>query len=145
MKLDFAEIVRHFQFEGNLLEANPYGFGHINDTYTAWFRRADGVVHRYLLQRINHNVFKNPEELMQNIERVTIHLRKKIITFTTPEDASTPLSKPWNTTSRTALMPCGPKSRLWKRELAGPRLLPLGSWQRSGRGGPARRSLARHP
>ncbi|MFB0534017.1 MAG: phosphotransferase enzyme family protein, partial [Anaerolineae bacterium] len=53
--------------------------GHINDTYVARFRKGDGAVRRYILQRINHNVFKSPEELMHNIEKVTTHLRKKII------------------------------------------------------------------
>ena len=79
MKPDFAEIVKHFRFEGDFLEANLCKLGHINDTYIARFRKADGAVHRYILQRINHNVFKSPEELMQNIERVTTNLRKKII------------------------------------------------------------------
>jgi hypothetical protein len=79
MKPDFPAIVKHFKFEGDFLDAHPYGFGHINDTYACYFRRADGVVHRYILQRINHNVFKHPEKLMRNIERVTTHLRKKII------------------------------------------------------------------
>ncbi len=79
MKTDFAAMVKHFQFEGNFLEASPCGFGHINDTYAARFRKPDGIAHRYILQRINHNVFKNPEELMQNVEAVTTHLRRKII------------------------------------------------------------------
>jgi organic radical activating enzyme len=79
MKPGFPAIVKHFKFDGDFLDARPYGFGHINDTYAAYFRKADGVVHRYILQRINHNVFKHPEKLMQNIERVTTHLRKKII------------------------------------------------------------------
>ncbi len=79
MKPDFEEIVKHFKFEGDFLEASPYGFGHINDTYAARFRKANGAIRRYILQRINHNVFKKPEELMQNIERVTTHLRRKII------------------------------------------------------------------
>jgi len=78
MEPNFAAIVKHFDFEGDFLKANPYGFGHINDTYAAYFRKADGAIHRYILQRINHNVFKRPEELMQNIEKVTTHLRKKI-------------------------------------------------------------------
>ncbi|HID87303.1 MAG TPA: aminoglycoside phosphotransferase family protein [Anaerolineae bacterium] len=76
---DFAEIIQHFEFEGDFLGASPYGFGHINDTYAAYFRKAKGAVHRYILQRINTEVFKKPEELMENIERVTTHLRKKII------------------------------------------------------------------
>jgi hypothetical protein len=79
MRPDFAAIVKHFKFEGDFLEASPYGFGHINDTCAARFRKANGVVHRYILQQINHNVFKNPEKLMQNVEKVTTHLRKKII------------------------------------------------------------------
>jgi len=78
MKADPATVVQHFQFEGDFLEATPYGFGHINDTYAAYFRKADGTTHRYILQRINHNVFKDVERLMQNIAGVTAHLRAKI-------------------------------------------------------------------
>jgi thiamine kinase-like enzyme len=79
MKSDFAAVVENLRFEGDFFKADPYGFGHINDTYAAYFRKADGTVHRYILQRINHNVFKHPKELVKNIERVTTHLRKKII------------------------------------------------------------------
>jgi Ser/Thr protein kinase RdoA (MazF antagonist) len=78
MKPDFAEIVKHFRFKGNFLEAKPHPAGHINDTYIARFR-ADRAVPRYILQRINHYVFTAPERLMQNIEAVTAHLRRKII------------------------------------------------------------------
>lgn len=51
----------------------PYGGGHINDTYIA---EKDNRYH--LLQRINTEVFKNPDEVMENIQRVTHYLRKKI-------------------------------------------------------------------
>jgi len=51
----------------------PYGGGHINDTYMA-----DKDNRRHLLQRINTDVFKKPDEVMSNIQRVTHHLRKKI-------------------------------------------------------------------
>jgi Ser/Thr protein kinase RdoA (MazF antagonist) len=78
MTPNLAEVAWRFQFAGTFLEANPYGFGHINDTYAAWFRNGDSPRHRYLLQRINHHVFKNPEELMHNIALVTRHLRGKI-------------------------------------------------------------------
>ncbi len=78
-KPDFTEIGRHFRFEGDFVEAIPYGFGHINDTYAVSFRKSSGMVHRYILQRVNHFVFRNPEGLMQNIAAVTGHLRKKII------------------------------------------------------------------
>ena len=79
MKVDISKIVPHFCFQGELIEAIPYGSGHINDTYAASFMQKDGSKRRYIVQRINHNVFKNPAELMENIERVTKHLSKKII------------------------------------------------------------------
>lgn len=50
---------------------SPYGNGHINGTFSV-------EVPRLLLQRINTDVFKNPDELMENIETVTEFLRKKI-------------------------------------------------------------------
>ena len=79
LKTDPAEIVSHFSFEGDCLGVSPYGLGHIHDTYVARFRKRGGADRRYVLQRINHDVFKRPEELMQNIEAVTAHLRLKII------------------------------------------------------------------
>jgi len=77
MKPDFHEIVRHFDFKGDFSAAEPYGLGHINDTYLAKFR-LNGSIQRYILQRINHNVFQDPEGLMSNIQTVTQHLREKI-------------------------------------------------------------------
>ena len=51
-----------------------YGDGHINETY-----KAELTAPHFILQKINNNVFKNPEEVMENIERVTAFLREKII------------------------------------------------------------------
>jgi hypothetical protein len=79
MKPNFQEIIRHFKFEGEFSSANPYGEGHINDTYLAVFEE-NGAIHQYILQRINHNIFLNPEGLMHNIEVVTSHLSRKIKT-----------------------------------------------------------------
>lgn len=76
---DFLNIIPHFNFGGQFIRAEPYGFGHINDTYAAYFRKTEGTTYRYIMQRINHYVFKNPEELMKNIAAVTTHLRRKII------------------------------------------------------------------
>ena len=78
MTPDFSNIVRQFEFEGDFVLAGPYGSGHINDTYAAIFRM-NSKNRRYILQRINHHVFRNPEGLMNNIETVTDHLRQKIL------------------------------------------------------------------
>jgi Ser/Thr protein kinase RdoA (MazF antagonist) len=79
MKPDLSAIARCFPFEGDYLRAERLPSGHINDTYALFFRQAGGSVRRYLLQRINHHVFRNPEKLMQNIQGITAHLRQKIV------------------------------------------------------------------
>ncbi len=74
---DLGEIARQFAVEGEFCQAVPYGGGHINETWCATFNRADARV-RGILQRINHNVFRNPAALMENIERVTQHLSAQL-------------------------------------------------------------------
>lgn len=72
------EIVPVFEFPGVLEEVIPYGSGHINDTYRVTMRE-DGRQVRYILQRMSREVFKNPRELMENVEGVTAWLKKKIV------------------------------------------------------------------
>lgn len=79
IKYDIESIVKNFTFEGKLIKAESYGFGHINDTFAVTFEKEDGNTHRYILQRINHNIFKEPELLMNNIKNVTKYLRNAII------------------------------------------------------------------
>lgn len=59
------------------MEARPYGSGHINDTYAVTYSQG-GISIRYIFQRINHGIFKNPPVLMENIQRVTSHQHKKL-------------------------------------------------------------------
>ncbi len=77
MNMDIAEIVRHFQLEGEYLDGAPYGSGHINDTFRTRWRR-DGREVPSLQQRINHRVFRDPARLMENVLRVTRHLAEKL-------------------------------------------------------------------
>ncbi len=76
LKHDVRLIASRFQIHGELREATPYGSGHINDTYRAVYDQA-GTPVRYVFQRINHNIFKNPVAVMENIQRVTAHLAGK--------------------------------------------------------------------
>lgn len=66
-----------FCLEGSPLSAKPYGNGHINDTYLVTCADA-GMEKKYILQRMNHSIFQNPQALMENIAGVTTYLRKKI-------------------------------------------------------------------
>ena len=71
------EVSREFQIHGDLLHAEPCKVGHINETYTATYDQG-GTQVRYIHQRINHEVFKNPAGVMDNLMRVTTHLRRKL-------------------------------------------------------------------
>ena len=77
METNFEKIIQQFALEGELEEVNIYGNGHINDTYKAQIK-SNGRIHNYILQRINHHVFKNPAGLMRNVKAVTSHLQRKI-------------------------------------------------------------------
>lgn len=74
---DLRPISEHFDTPGRFLDAVVYGSGHINDTYCVRFDRSGRTV-RQIYQRINHRILKNPAALMENIERVTEHLREKL-------------------------------------------------------------------
>lgn len=76
-KHDLHSVAAQFQIYGDFREAAPYGSGHINDTYAVVFDQS-GSPMRYIFQRINHNVFKDPAGLMGNVERVTTHIRRKL-------------------------------------------------------------------
>jgi Ser/Thr protein kinase RdoA (MazF antagonist) len=63
--------LNEFKIEGNVLSCEAYGSGHINETYLVVSEKK-----RYILQKINHNLFKNIDQLMSNIELVTEYNRK---------------------------------------------------------------------
>jgi Ser/Thr protein kinase RdoA (MazF antagonist) len=68
----FKEIVKTF-VSGNEIHVAPLGAGHINDSYKV---SVDG--REFVLQKINHAIFKNVPELQNNILRVTSHIRAKL-------------------------------------------------------------------
>lgn len=69
MELKLAEVIKAYDLDYDM---NAYGNGHINDTYLIQPKK-------YILQRINTAIFKDPEKLMENINNVTEFLRKKIL------------------------------------------------------------------
>ncbi len=73
LKLIFEE----FNTPEKFLSGEAYGSGHINQTY--WIKTSPPHSRSYILQKINHRIFKNIPKLMDNICRVTEHLRAKIL------------------------------------------------------------------
>lgn len=69
--------VRQFQVWGDVLSVERYGTGHINDTFKVQMNLA-GTPIAYLMQRINHDIFKQTAQLMENILRVTEHQHSKM-------------------------------------------------------------------
>lgn len=73
MEFNLKKIAEAFQIEGEYINAAPYGEGHINSTFLL-----ETTADKYILQKINSNVFPHPEEVMDNVVMVTEFLKDKI-------------------------------------------------------------------
>lgn len=69
-------LLSRFQLKGTPEEIRPLGNGLINTTFFVKTQEEDAP--DYVLQRINHNVFRDVELLQHNIEYVTDHIRRKL-------------------------------------------------------------------
>ena len=74
-----ARIGDQFAVNGDFLYGEELRNGHINTTYRACYRSEDGHEDRYILQRINEYVFKDPAQVMRNVEKVTRHITWKLL------------------------------------------------------------------
>ena len=74
---ELLEVISGFDFGGELEEVGIFGNGHINETYCAVFSTDTGKK-KFILQKMNHQIFKDPVGLMENISGVTSWLKKKI-------------------------------------------------------------------
>jgi len=69
-RAELFRIAKCFAVDGIPSDIRPVGNGHINDTYLVDLPEA------CILQRINDKVFRSPVSLMENIVRVTDHLKE---------------------------------------------------------------------
>jgi len=74
---DFPRLGACFRLPGDFASAEPWGSGHINDTFRATWG-GNGEACRFIHQRINDHVFPDPEAVMRNIAAVTRHVRTKL-------------------------------------------------------------------
>lgn len=82
MPSSIIDIAAQFATAGQPIAASTIEQGHINDTHLI----ATAVGRRYVLQRINHAVFKDPRGLMNNVGLVTRHIKQALCEA---EDAET--------------------------------------------------------
>jgi hypothetical protein len=87
---DLRKISALFDIRADFVHRIPYGSGHINDTYCASFDQAGLRRVRYILQRINTNVFRTPEQLMENIRKLAAGLGGGRFHETIPDFHNTP-------------------------------------------------------
>ena len=73
MNPHIENVVMQFDLPDGAWTAEPYGNGHINETYLVTTGEK-----RFILQRVNGYVFPRPEDVMDNIERVTAFLKVQI-------------------------------------------------------------------
>lgn len=76
--MEFSDILSNFAINGEFISCEPYGSGLINRTYVAVYNEGGKRV-RYIVQRINTNLFKNVDGLMNNIKIVTEFNRAEIV------------------------------------------------------------------
>jgi hypothetical protein len=76
MSYNLKEIFESFTADGTYHSGEPYGSGHIHDTFRIETKESDKD--NYIVQRLNNRIFKNIPELQNNIERVTVHLKNKL-------------------------------------------------------------------
>ncbi|WP_367870175.1 phosphotransferase enzyme family protein [Luteolibacter sp. Populi] len=74
-----AHIANQFAIEGDFVQGEEIESGHINSTFRVTFETANGSRQRYILQRINEKVFKDPVAVMRNVECVTRHINWKVL------------------------------------------------------------------
>ena len=72
---NLKDIVANCEIADKIADVKPLGEGLINDTYKVFVDGSDKP--KYVLQRINNAIFQDVDMLMDNINKVTDHLRKK--------------------------------------------------------------------
>ena len=74
---EFTRILKMFDVAGHPVIVQPLGCGNVNDTYLAICRTVFAE-EQLVLQRINNNVFRNPENIMLNLRKLTAHVHPKL-------------------------------------------------------------------
>lgn len=77
MNQKIKKIAENFRIDGELIEIEEKHQGNINSTYLLTFQNGTTIT-KYMLQKINSYVFKEPYLVMKNIELVTSHIKAKL-------------------------------------------------------------------
>src|SRR6476646_9964468 len=78
-------IADQFAHQGNITSVQAFGNGNINDTFLIALDDSDQT--RFVLQRINTQVFRRPDLVMRNMRILTEHVSDRL--------QQTPLNRRW--------------------------------------------------
>ena len=76
----------------DMLRIEKYGCGHINDTFLGTSLNGSEMPKKFVFQRVNHHVFPEVPEVMENILRVTSHIHDKLVASGCPDPERRTLS-----------------------------------------------------
>ena len=71
------QVSRQFRIEGTYVGYETICVGNVNQTYEVKFILPDGMKKSFLIQNVNTYAFRQPIQLMNNIDKVTEHIRAK--------------------------------------------------------------------
>ena len=74
-EINMLAIAEKFALEGTITEIKALGDGFINDTFIV---KTEGNTPNYIVQRKNHQIFPDVPGMMDNIQRVTTHIKAKV-------------------------------------------------------------------
>ena len=75
--MELSILINRFNVKGRLVALQPFGNGNINDTDLAIYRNTFTET-QVILQRVNRNVFPEPEAIMRNMHEITKHCHEKL-------------------------------------------------------------------
>ncbi|MBE5783565.1 MAG: aminoglycoside phosphotransferase family protein [Clostridiales bacterium] len=77
MKEKLKQVCKAFRIAGELVSFEEIQVGNVNHTFKVNFVRPDGKEKSYIVQKVNTFVFKQPEKVMDNIDKVTEYIHQK--------------------------------------------------------------------
>lgn len=73
---DLVTIAQQFIFDGKVVDVQKFGKGNINHTFLV--RLNNSGVDRFILQRVNTEIFTSPALVMRNVRIITDHILKHL-------------------------------------------------------------------
>ena len=77
LKEKLLMVCDSFRIPGTFMGYEELKSGNVNQTYRVIFAGEDGQEKSYVVQRVNTYAFRKPVQVMENIDKVTEHIRKK--------------------------------------------------------------------